>query len=54
MAVLAATLLIHPGTVLDRAWVLNPAAHRELSQFGKPVGVVFPLLGVVLAIAADA
>ena len=52
MAILAGMLLIHPGTFLDRAWVLNPVAQRELAEFGKPLGIVFVLLGAVLAVAA--
>lgn len=52
MATLAGTLLIHPGTILDRAWVLNPVAHGELARFGKPIGIVSLLLGALLAAAA--
>jgi hypothetical protein len=52
MAAFAATLLIHPGTVLDHAWSLNPEAHRELGRFGKPVGLVFLLLGLILGTTA--
>src|SRR5215471_486957 len=52
MTFLAGTLLIHPGTILDRAWVLNPVAQRELARFGKPLGIVFVLLGAVFVVAA--
>jgi hypothetical protein len=52
MATLAGTLLLHPGTILDRAWVLNPLAHTELPRFGKSIGVVFWLLAALLAVAA--
>jgi len=51
MAGLAATTLLWRGTVLDRAWDLNPAAYEQFVPLGKPAGVVFLLLGVVFATA---
>jgi len=34
MASLAATTLLLPGTPLDRAWILNPTAYKQLSPLG--------------------
>ena len=52
MACLAGTTLVWPGTVLDRAWVLNPRAYREFAPFGKAVGTLFLLLGAALAVSS--
>ncbi len=52
MATLAGVLMLYPGTTLDRAWTLNPNAHKDLARFGKPAGIAFLLLGLVLAAAA--
>lgn len=52
MALLAGTTMIFPGTVLDRAWRLNPVAYAQLAPLGPPVGIVFSLLAAVLAVAA--
>jgi hypothetical protein len=52
MASLAAITLIFPGTLLDRAWRLNPVAYAQLAPLGPPIGIVFSLLAVVLATAA--
>jgi hypothetical protein len=52
MALLAGTTMIFPGTVLDRAWRLNPVAYAQLAPVGSPVGIVFLLLAAVLAVAA--
>ena len=50
MALYAAITLLHPGTVLDRLWSLNPGAHRELLPFRKPAGALFLLIAVTAAI----
>ena len=52
MAALAGTTLVLPGTILDRAWRLNPVAYAQLAPLGMPVGVVFLFLAVVLVVAA--
>src|SRR5437588_4937395 len=52
MASIAGTTLTWPGTLLDGLWVLNPTAHKQLSTFAKPAGVIFLLLAAVLAMAA--
>jgi hypothetical protein len=52
MGLLAGTTMIFPGTVLDRAWRLNPVAYAQLAPLGPPVGIVFLLLAAVLAVAA--
>ena len=51
MALLAGSTLIWPGTILDRTWVINPAAHARLAPFGKRIGIPFLLLGAILAVA---
>jgi len=51
MASLAGTTLIWRGTLLDRMWALNAPAYRELSPFGKTVGIPFLLLSATLAMA---
>ena len=51
MAGLAAITLLHPGTVLDRAWGLNPVAYRQLLPLGSKIGVVFLVLSVALLIS---
>jgi len=48
----AAIALLWPGTILDRAWVLNPHAHIRLAPFGQIVGIPFLLLAAALAVAA--
>lgn len=52
VALLAGTTLIFPGTFLDRAWRLNPAAYAQLAPLAAPVGIVFLVLAAVLAVAA--
>jgi hypothetical protein len=51
MATFAGITLIFPGTVLDRAWVLNPRGHAGLIALGRWPGFLFPVLGLVLAAA---
>ena len=51
MASLAATTLLFPGTPLDRAWILNPTAYKQLSPLGSKVGILFLLLAVLLVLS---
>jgi hypothetical protein len=51
MASLAATTLLLPGTLLDRAWRLNPTAYKQLSPLGSKIGILFLLLAVVLVVS---
>jgi hypothetical protein len=51
MAGLAGTTLLWRGTVLDRAWTLNPTAYRQLSPVGSKVGILFLILSAVLALS---
>jgi len=51
MAGLAATTLLWQGTVLDRAWTLNPTAYKQLSPLGGKAGISFLLLAVTLITA---
>jgi hypothetical protein len=51
MASLAATTLLWRGTVLDRVWILNPTAYKQLAPMGGTVGILFLLLGAVLTAA---
>jgi hypothetical protein len=51
IAFLAGTMLVWRGTTLDRLWLINPRAYRELAPHGKAVGIPFLLLGVGLAVA---
>jgi hypothetical protein len=51
MAGLAATTLLWRGTVLDRAWTLNPTAYRQLSPLGSKVGILFLILSAALALS---
>ena len=52
MAAFAAITLFHPGTPLDRAWVLNRTAHIALAALGRIVAVPFAVLSLVLFLAA--
>jgi hypothetical protein len=52
MAALAGTMLIWPGTVLDRLWSLNETAYAELRKAGSYIGPLFWALSVVLIGAA--
>lgn len=51
MALLAATLLLLPGTFLDHLWLLNPTAQRQLTAVGNRAGLLFVLLSFILAAA---
>jgi hypothetical protein len=51
MASLAGTTLAWPGTFLDRLWVLNRTAHKQLATFANLAGILFLLLAAVLAMA---
>ena len=51
MAGLAGTTLMWRGTVLDRAWTLNPTAYRQLSPLGSMIGILFLLLSAALLIS---
>ena len=51
MANLAAITLLWRGTVLDRVWVLNPIAYKQLMPLGAAVGILFLLLGAALTTA---
>ena len=48
MAALAGTMLIWPGTKLDRLWSLNESAHAELRRVGSYIGPFFWVLSVTL------
>jgi hypothetical protein len=48
MAALAGTMLIWPGTVLDRLWMLNETAHAELRKAGTYLGPLFWALSIML------
>ena len=50
MALYAAVTLLHPGTALDRLWLLNPGAHRDLLPFRKPAGLMFLVIAAIAAI----
>ena len=50
-ASLAGATVTWPGTSLDRIWALNPTAYRQLASLGKPMGILFLLLSVTLALA---
>ncbi len=51
MASLAAITLLWPRTGLDRIWVLNPTAYKQLAPLGSLAGILFLLLGTFLAAA---
>ena len=51
MASFAGTTLLWPGTMLDRAWSLNPEAHIQLTALGRWIGIPFLLLACALALA---
>jgi hypothetical protein len=47
----AGVTLLFPGTILDRAWALNPHAHRQLASLGRTIAVPFFVLAAALALA---
>jgi len=51
MACFAGATLIWRGTPLDRVWVLNATAYRQLAPLGRVVGILFLVLGATLAAA---
>jgi hypothetical protein len=48
MTTYAAITLARPGTILDRAWVLNPMAYGQLAPLGKFVALPFVALAATL------
>lgn len=52
MAALAAVTLLWHGTVLDRAWALNPRAYKQLAPVSSVAGPLFLLLCALLISAA--
>jgi hypothetical protein len=48
MAALAGTMLIWPGTRLDRLWSLNETAHAEFRKAGSYLGPLFWGLSIAL------
>ena len=52
MSSYAAITLAVPGTVLDRAWELNPEAHLRMAPFGRILAAPFFLLSATMAITA--
>jgi hypothetical protein len=51
MAALAGISLVWRGTALDQMWALNPRAYEELARLGRPAGISFLFLSVLLAAA---
>ncbi len=51
MAGLAGTTLLWRGTVLDRAWTLNPTAYQQLSPLGSKIGILFLLFSSALLVS---
>ena len=51
MAALAATTLLYPGTLLDAAWKLNPAAYHQLAPLGSKIGILFLFLSGALLVS---
>ena len=51
MASLAAITLLWHGTVLDRAWSLNPTAYQQLSPLGSKIAALFLFLSAALLVA---
>jgi len=51
MSGFAGTTLLWRGTILDRAWRLNPAAYRQLVPLGPIVGILFLALAATMLLA---
>ena len=51
MASFAGATLTWPGSFLDRLWVLNTTAHKQLATFAQTSGNHLLLLAAVLATA---
>lgn len=51
MALIAATTLLRPGTILDRLWALNAPAYARLAPLGRVVAIPFLILSTALAVA---
>ena len=51
MAAYAAFTLGFPGTLLDRAWVLNKTGHVQLAAMGRIMAAPFAVLAAVLLLA---
>ena len=54
MASLAGATLIWRGTIIDHMWAINASAYRQLTPFGKTVGIPLLLLGATMAVAGTA
>ena len=52
MASFAGTALLWPGSLLDKLWLLNEPAYKQLSEAGHLIGAAFLFLGVMLIAAA--
>lgn len=52
MAALAGATLLFTGTVLDRAWALNPSAYKQLYPVRLLMGPLFLVLSSTLLTAA--
>jgi hypothetical protein len=48
MATYATITLAKPGTILDRAWALNPTAHAQLAPLGKVIALPFAVMAALL------
>lgn len=51
MASYAAVTMAWPGTILDRGWMLNPAAHQQLATLGRVLAFPFMFLALALFLA---
>jgi hypothetical protein len=51
MAAFASITLLWPGTLLDRAWALNPSAHAQMLPLGRIAGIPSLVLSIVLLLA---
>lgn len=44
--------LLHPGTIVDRIWVIKPGEYEQLLRYTPWSGIGFGVLGIVMAVAA--